>query len=65
VLRKGGTLGFALGAVVVRGDKGEGIGCQPDTAFVVGLRAQEGVKGSLPLTPPEGGETSGLGNPSL
>jgi len=61
-LREGSTLCLTTGAVVVRGNKGEGVGGKTDAAFVVGLRAEEGVEGSLPLTPPEGGETSGTGS---
>ena len=47
VLGKGGTLALALGAVVVRSKKDEGIGRERNVALVVSLGTKESVKGSL------------------
>ena len=49
VLGKGGALRLVTGAIVVCGNKGEGVGGQADTTFIVGLRAEEGVEGGVPL----------------
>ena len=47
VLREGGMLRLTTGAIVTRGNKGEGVGDQADVAFVISLRAKEGVEGSV------------------